>query len=443
MNTESQKRIAVIGAGISGLTCAYELQQAGHEVVVYEKEDTPGGRMRSREKEGLMFDIGATHLIPLYTHMMQYIEEFGIGWEKMDFEQYGMLTTDKRGKREIESIDAGLGVWSSMRLARLFLRIGNDERNTFDFADWTEEDTESAYDFLKRGAGKRVADYIGDAFTAAYQFHRSTEISSGALHAMMQSIKRDRDKWYLHHMTRGMSALPDAFAQRLDVRFGVGVTAVQSSADGYKVTSEAGDTERYDAVVVGTTASVASKMLSGVDSGVTEYLESVKYASTISLAFRIPADSLPQFSITWIPYAEDTHFSGISNEVMKGSDLRDEAGNSLVCTWLHDGYAQEMLSKSDEEVFADARENFVAVCPWFDSVDELEPFDLQRWPEAMPKFEAGLLKRTKKFLEEYQGNNNLYFVGDYLNSPWTEGALECGQRVARQIIADQAQSAAE
>ena len=42
---QQKKRIAVIGAGIAGLTCAYELQKAGFDVVVLEKNSYVGGRM--------------------------------------------------------------------------------------------------------------------------------------------------------------------------------------------------------------------------------------------------------------------------------------------------------------------------------------------------------------------------------------------------------------
>ena len=36
-------RIGIIGAGFVGLTAALRLTQKGHEVVVLEKEDAPGG----------------------------------------------------------------------------------------------------------------------------------------------------------------------------------------------------------------------------------------------------------------------------------------------------------------------------------------------------------------------------------------------------------------
>ena len=45
-NASTGKKIAVIGAGPSGLTAAYFLALMGHEVVVFEEHDKPGGMLR-------------------------------------------------------------------------------------------------------------------------------------------------------------------------------------------------------------------------------------------------------------------------------------------------------------------------------------------------------------------------------------------------------------
>src|SRR5207249_7258808 len=37
------KRVAVVGSGPAGLTCAHELRKLGHDVVVFEARDVPGG----------------------------------------------------------------------------------------------------------------------------------------------------------------------------------------------------------------------------------------------------------------------------------------------------------------------------------------------------------------------------------------------------------------
>lgn len=54
--------IAVIGAGLSGLTCARQLQTHGHSVTVYEKNREVSGRMSTRQTEFGGFDYGAQYL---------------------------------------------------------------------------------------------------------------------------------------------------------------------------------------------------------------------------------------------------------------------------------------------------------------------------------------------------------------------------------------------
>jgi oxygen-dependent protoporphyrinogen oxidase len=52
-------KVAVIGAGISGLACAYRLQQFGLEVPVFESNSAAGGMIDSVEKDGMLFEAGA------------------------------------------------------------------------------------------------------------------------------------------------------------------------------------------------------------------------------------------------------------------------------------------------------------------------------------------------------------------------------------------------
>jgi phytoene desaturase len=60
--TEFQKksRIVVIGSGFAGLAAAIRLQTAGHQVVLFEKRDQPGGRAYVYRDQGFVFDAGPT-----------------------------------------------------------------------------------------------------------------------------------------------------------------------------------------------------------------------------------------------------------------------------------------------------------------------------------------------------------------------------------------------
>jgi predicted NAD/FAD-dependent oxidoreductase len=52
-------KVLIAGAGMTGLTAAAELQQAGHEVLVVEKGKAVGGRLASCRVGGATFDYGA------------------------------------------------------------------------------------------------------------------------------------------------------------------------------------------------------------------------------------------------------------------------------------------------------------------------------------------------------------------------------------------------
>lgn len=73
MNTGNlRKRIAVIGAGFSGLSAAAYAAKAGNEVHVFEKHSQPGGRARQfKTEEGYVFDMG-----PSWYWMPDIIEGF-------------------------------------------------------------------------------------------------------------------------------------------------------------------------------------------------------------------------------------------------------------------------------------------------------------------------------------------------------------------------------
>jgi hypothetical protein len=59
LNAPSSPRVAVVGGGIAGLTCARELRLRGCDPVVFEADDRLGGRCSSRSTGVGLFDDGA------------------------------------------------------------------------------------------------------------------------------------------------------------------------------------------------------------------------------------------------------------------------------------------------------------------------------------------------------------------------------------------------
>ena len=61
MSRRAPLDVAVIGAGMAGLSCAVALQQAGLRVTVFDKSCGPAGRMSTRRGEGWECDHGAQY----------------------------------------------------------------------------------------------------------------------------------------------------------------------------------------------------------------------------------------------------------------------------------------------------------------------------------------------------------------------------------------------
>jgi oxygen-dependent protoporphyrinogen oxidase len=428
---EQKKQIAVVGAGIAGLTCAYTLKQAGYDVTVYEKESYVGGRMSSRKKDTLMFDIGANHLCNLYDSMKELTSELGIAFEPLEFVKYQVY---KGGK--VMPIKQSVSRASQLRLAAYFLCTSKKALllDFFHLSSATQYDGKNAYEVLQKRLGTDAADYIIDPFCTTYQFHSAKEISMSVVRSIMGLLKFRYKEWYLYQTPRnGMIELPNALAATLHMQLSTAITGV---AGGTHPSVSIGDTKQtFDAVVMAATASTTNRIYTNPTTEQSTFLSQVKYASSISVAFKVSQDLLPDTFIVWVPRIESATISGYTNEKSKGGQFVDNNdGTSLISLWLHEDYAKEIMHLSDEEIFAKTKTELLQFCPWFTEESELVDYDLHRWPEAMPKFYDGSVKTAATFMESHQGDNNVFFCGDYLNSPWTEGALRCGQRVAADVM---------
>jgi phytoene desaturase len=81
-----KKDIKIIGSGFSSLAASCYLAKQGHEVTVYEKNATIGGRARQLKKEGFTFDIG-----PTWYWMPDVFERFFADFGKKPSDYYELI----------------------------------------------------------------------------------------------------------------------------------------------------------------------------------------------------------------------------------------------------------------------------------------------------------------------------------------------------------------
>lgn len=82
-STATPKSIAVLGAGITGLTAAYRLARLGHRVRVFEQSDRVGGAIKTEEKEGWLVESGPNSLLSGEPAVDRLIDELGIAAERI------------------------------------------------------------------------------------------------------------------------------------------------------------------------------------------------------------------------------------------------------------------------------------------------------------------------------------------------------------------------
>ncbi|MET0513225.1 MAG: NAD(P)/FAD-dependent oxidoreductase [Thermoleophilaceae bacterium] len=228
-------RAAVVGAGLAGLTAAYELQRAGAEVVVLEARDRVGGRVWSRELDnGAIVEMGAEFVLPGNTAMRELVDEFRLGlWDKgMHYgrrEPRGADTSADELEAAADVVAAALPMASPELPARRFL------------------------------AALDIAPGVREAFLAR------VEISS----ANSADVVAARDLAGLAHVDdapspsvaggNGRLALALAAALGEAVHLSSPVTKVAHTAEGVRVAAGAGELEA-DVCVVAVPASVVGRV---------------------------------------------------------------------------------------------------------------------------------------------------------------------------------------
>ncbi|MBI3632954.1 MAG: FAD-dependent oxidoreductase, partial [Candidatus Vogelbacteria bacterium] len=273
-----------------------------------------------------------------------------------------------------------------------------------------------------------------DAFISMYQFHSAREFSLAAMLSLMGMMINDTGGFLRCHMVGGeMSAIPEAYAKGLDVRLLSPISEVRGEGCRVVLVGSGGVVHNFDKVVLATTADVARKIYTTPSENQKRFLDSVKYAATVNVSFRVPVGTLKGIACVAITYRENPVICEYTNEELKGIAVD---GKTLVNVGLHEGAAREIIGKSDEEIYSFVKGELLKVCPPLKGdASILENHDLERWPQAMPKFSQKFVTEAARFWQRGQGNNSVYFAGDMTGCPWVEGAIYSGKKVAKLIEA--------
>jgi predicted NAD/FAD-binding protein/DUF1365 family protein len=293
-----QRRVAVVGSGVAGLTAAWIASRTAH-VTLYEADDRLGGHADTHRVETpdgeLAIDTGfIVHNRRTYPTLLRLFAELGVETQPSEMSLSvsdagtGVEYAGALGARGLFAQRSSLGSREHWRMLLEIPRFHRQARAVLRTPETTGDQT--LRDFLAAGGFSPgfVRHFMEPLVAAVWSCDPATSLDYPARylftflehHGMLAVF--GSPEW--RTVTGGSGTYVAKVAAGLhDVRLEAKVTSVRELADGVEVTDGSGATTRFDAVVVATHPSHALAMLEAPTDLQREVLSALPYSSNPAL----------------------------------------------------------------------------------------------------------------------------------------------------------------
>ena len=279
------KSVAIIGAGIAGLTAAFYLKRKGVPVSVYEASARVGGVIQSLRQNGWLAEFGPNTLLETSPKITQLVRDAGLQSRRLDPDPKAEARYVVRYGRPIEMPGSPLGFFTTelfswkAKLAVLrepFVprRRDSKEESIAEFVQrrMNQEFLDHAIDALVAGI------YAGDPYklslTHAFPRLKALEDKYGSLikgqifgaGERKRSGEVAKDRAPKFSFDEGLQVLPDTLAAQLGeaVKLNTVVTRLTQKADGWRVSASDGEADFGAVVFCGTALKLAELKVEGM-----------------------------------------------------------------------------------------------------------------------------------------------------------------------------------
>jgi len=444
--------VAVIGAGMAGITAAHELLRAGYQVTVLEAQHRIGGRvftMREPFTDGLYAEAGAMRIPRAHDLTLHYVNKFGLetkpftmGNPKAWVMLHGQKVRLGEFRNQHHALDFGLadpelaveiGERWGETLRPLLERIRTDGESAWSTLA-TELDGFSLWEFLEdRGWSQGAIELY------CLVFHMEPFLNS----AFMEILREEAGNWFTDvvYLAGGMDRLPKSFLPELwpHLRFGAKVVSIGQDLEGVTIqyqNASGRNLLRADRAVVTLPFSVLRhiEVTPQLSRGKQRAIRQLHYDASTKIFLQtrsrfweendgiLGGGSVTDLPVRTIYYPD--HGRGTSRGVLLAS-----------YTWGEDAHRWGALSPADR--IAQAIENVAVLHP--EIRDEFEAGASKAWHDdefsggAFALFDPG--QQTHLYSHIIEPEGRLHFAGEHasLAHAWIQGAIESGLRAAIEI----------
>jgi oxygen-dependent protoporphyrinogen oxidase len=417
--------VTIIGAGISGLSCAWNLKRLGIEAVILEKTSRPGGVIRTEKINGYQIEWGPSSIQPAPA-ALKLIDEAGL-WDDL-------LPPDPHAPRYI---------YLNGRLRKFPfgpLSFGGIARILSEpFIRSRSPQNESVRDFIVRRFGAQAHDRLaGPMFTGIYATD-TAQLSMAAVlprmlemehqygsltAAMLRSFSRRspaptakaRPRGFTLSFPDGLETLPLRLAESVGVQY-------------ERAGARAG---LAPVTVLAMPAYAAARLINQQHAALAELLGRVHYSPIIVAATSLAEHNLPEplkgFGFL-VPRSEQLHLLGtiFSSALFPG---RAPDGRVLLTSFIGGSFEPEVLNWSDDQVWE-------TVCSELKRVLKADvtpdPIGLCRHQNALPQYNIGHERLVASLKSELERTPGLFIASNFLEGASIPACIEQAERTAHQI----------
>ncbi len=419
--------VVIIGAGISGLSCAWTLKKLGVDAEIVEATSRAGGVIRTENIDGYQIEWGPNSIQPAPA-ALKLIDEAGL-WDDL-------LPPDPHAPRYI---------YANGRLRKFPfgpLSFGGMTRILAEpFIRSKSPRDESVRDFFIRRFGRQAHDRLaGPLFTGIYATD-TAQLSMAAVLPRMLEMERDYGSLtaaMLRSFTRrqkSATATTKGRPRGFTLSFPGGLeTLTTRLAD--KVTIRFGESDPRPGMAPVTVLTVpayrAVRIVEKQYPDLAKSLEQVRYSPIIVAASSLPEHTLKEplrgFGFL-VPRGEGLHLLGtiFSSALFPG---RAPEGRVLLTSFIGGSFEPEVLDWSDDQVWEVVGPELQRV---LDSETKPEPISLVRYRHALPQYNIGHERWVASLKEQLQRTPGVFVTANYLEGASVPACIEQADRTAHRV----------
>lgn len=444
--------IAVVGAGIAGLSAAWDLQRAGHTVTVYDRNGFPGGRMADVVVDGICTHSGASIIFSFNKEMLSLIEALGLSDEVQSLGDGVEVTCNDGGTdyplRLAPSVPfllthKALGLATKAKLTRLLPDLIRSGLTTDPCLMHTAVafDDEGMPDYVRRVVSEEFLEkYLEPLFRAPWHWEPE-DIGKAYLMSLMGHLATADEMTF----RRGIGQLTRTLAERLDVRLETTVHRVTPRAGGGATldlgTADGRQTIEANVVVMAVEGVHAAGLVEGLTAEERAFFGSVRYNPGARIYYGLKHRNVENVR-NWYTRSSPSLVS--LYHVLDEDDIVPE-GHVQPAT-IQAELIPALIARVAEEGGQGRLDSYVRdqIRAYYPAIDEdVAAIAPQWWDAMLPQWPQGYATRVAAFLSAQEAApRDVYFCGDYLSQSHTGGACASGRRTASLLMKHRAERSA-